>query len=101
MLEDGQSVGITVSMGPEPSAEPVDIPLYIDYDKAQNEVFTLTVTVTDSNGLHYVVNNQSRLKSDGGETVTLSGTGSGTVRVIMDNEIIMSGTANFDTGVLS
>jgi serine/threonine-protein kinase len=98
---EGDSVGITLSMGPEPSAEPVDIPLNIDYDKASNEVFTLTVTVTDNNGLHYVINNESRIKSDGSETVTLSGTGSGTVRVIMDNEIVYEGNADFDTGVLS
>ena len=99
--EDGDSVGITISKGAEPSAEPVDIPLKINYSSAANEVFTLTVTVTDSNGLHYIVNNQSRIKSDGGETVTLSGTGTGTVRVIMDNDIVYEATANFDTGELS
>jgi hypothetical protein len=48
-----------------------------------------------------VINNESRIKSDGSETVTLSGTGSGTVRVIMDNEIVYEGNADFDTGVLS
>lgn len=99
--ESGESVGITVSSGPEKKAEPVSIPLKVDYSQAQNEVFTLTVTVTDSNGLHYIVNNQSRIKSDGGENVTLTGTGKGTVRIIMDNEIVYEGTADFDTGALS
>ena len=99
--ESGDSVGITVSSGPEKKAESVSIPMKVDYSEAQNEVFTLTVTVTDSNGLHYIVNNQSRIKSDGGETVTLTGTGRGTVRVIMDNEIVYEGTADFDTGALS
>ncbi len=93
------AVGITVSSGPEKKS--VSIPMKVDYSEAQNEVFTLTVTVTDSNGLHYIVNNQSRIKSDGGETVTLTGTGRGTVRVIMDNEIVYEGTADFDTGALS
>ena len=97
--ESGDSVGITVSSGPEKKS--VSIPMKVDYSEAQNEVFTLTVTVTDSNGLHYIVNNQSRIKSDGGETVTLTGTGKGTVRVIMDNEIVYEGTADFDTGALS
>lgn len=97
--ESGDSVGITVSSGPEKKS--VSIPMKVDYSEAQNEVFTLTVTVTDSNGLHYIVNNQSRIKSDGGETVTLTGTGRGTVRVIMDNEIVYEGTADFDTGALS
>ncbi len=99
--ESGDSVGITVSSGPEKKSEPVSIPMKIDYSEAQNEVFTLTVTVTDGNGLHYIVNNQSRIRSDGGETVTLTGTGTGTVRVIMDNEIVYEGTADFDTGALS
>ena len=97
--ESGDSVGITVSSGPEKKS--VSIPMKVDYSEAQNEVFTLTVTVTDSNGLHYIVNNQSRIKSDGGETVTLTGTGKGTVRVIMDNEIVYEGPADFDTGALS
>lgn len=97
--ESGDSVGITVSSGPEKKS--VSIPMKVDYSEAQNEVFTLTVTVTDSNGLHYIVNNQSRIKSDDSETVTLTGTGRGTVRVIMDNEIVYEGTADFDTGALS
>lgn len=99
--DSGDSVGITVSSGPEKKAQSVSIPMKVDYGEAQNEVFTLTVTVTDSNGLHYIVNNQSRIKSDGGETVTLTGTGKGTVRVIMDNEIVYEGTADFETGALS
>lgn len=99
--KEGDTVNITVSSGPEPKPANVDIPLRIDYGDAQNEVFTLTVTVTDSNGLHYIVNNQSRIKSDGGESVTLTGTGKGTVRVIMDNEIVYDATADFETGELS
>lgn len=98
--EKGDTVNITVSSGPEPKVTNVNIPLRIDYGSAQNEVFTLTVTVTDSNGLHYIVNNQSRIKSDGGESVTLTGTGKGTVRVIMDNEIVYDATADFETGEL-
>ena len=99
--ESGSNVGITVSSGPEKKAESVSIPLSIDYSSAQNEVFSLTVTVTDENGLHYMVDNQSRVKADGGETITLTGTGKGKVRVIMDDEIVYEGTADFSTGDLS
>jgi eukaryotic-like serine/threonine-protein kinase len=99
--EAGTRIDIVLSKGQSEETKQVDIPLTIDYSSAQNEVFKLTVTVTDGNGLHYIVNNQQRIKSDGQETVTLSGTGTGTVRVIMDNEIVYEGNANFETGVLS
>lgn len=103
-LEEGSSVGVTISLGPEetePEPEYVTIPMTVDYSSAQNEVFVLTVTVTDSSGVHYIVNNQQRQKSEGSEQVVLSGTGTdATVRVIMDNQIVAEYTANFETGEL-
>ena len=78
------------------------IPLTVDYSGAENEVFVLTVTVTDSNGLHYIVNNQQRQKSSGSEQVVLTGTGTDTVvRVIIDNQIVAEYSANFETGDLN
>ena len=82
-------------------AEPKEIAMPIDYGAAKNEVFVLTVTVTDSSGIHYIVNNQQRIKADETETVILKGHGTGTVRVIFDNEIVSEKTANFTTGELS
>lgn len=99
MVEEGTVVDIVLSAGPA-EAEPVPVQYTIDYDEAKSEIFTLTVTVTDSNGLHYIVNNSSRKRSDGSETVTLRGTGEGTVRVIMDDEIIYEGKVDFTTGEL-
>ena len=103
-LEEGSSVGVTISLGPEEKEqepEYVTIPMTVDYSSAQNEVFVLTVTVTDSSGVHYIVNNQQRQKSDGSEQVVLSGTGTdATVRVIMDNQIVAEYTADFETGEL-
>lgn len=103
-LEEGSSVGVTISLGPEETEqepEYVTIPMTVDYSSAQNEVFVLTVTVTDSSGVHYIVNNQQRQKSDGSEQVVLSGTGTdATVRVIMDNQIVAEYTADFETGEL-
>ena len=94
---------IVISQGPE-KQEPqyVSIPLTVDYGKAENEVFILTVTVTDSNGLRYIVNNQQRNKADGSEKVVLTGVGpDATVRVLMDNTIVNQYSANFETGDLN
>lgn len=102
-VAEGTAVNIVISLGPE-KTEPVlvSIPLTIDYSSAENEVFILTVTVTDSEGLHYIVNNQQRVKSDGSEQVILTGIGTdATVRVLMDNEIVSQYTANFETGDLN
>lgn len=73
----------------------------IDYSSAANEVFALTVTVTDSNGLQYIVNNQQRIRSDGGETVRVTGVGRGMVRVIFDDTIVKEYSVDFDTGTIS
>ena len=100
---EGTSVDIVISQGPE-KQEPqyVSIPLTVDYGKAENEVFILTVTVTDSNGLRYIVNNQQRNKADGSEKVVLTGVGTdATVRVLMDNTIVNQYSANFETGDLN
>lgn len=98
----GSAVNAVISKGKSGSSQSqsVDVPLGIDYSAANNEVFALTVTVTDSNGLHYVVNNQQRVRSDGGETVTLTGIGKGTVRVIFDDQIVKEYSVNFENGSL-
>ena len=100
---EGTSVDIVISKGPEETEpEYVSIPLTIDYSNAENEVFVLTVTVTDSNGLRYIVNNQQRNKADGSERVVLTGVGTNaTVRVLMDNTVVNQYTANFETGDLN
>ena len=100
---EGTSVDLVISKGPEETEpEYVSIPLTIDYSNADNEVFILTVTVTDSNGLRYIVNNQQRNKADGSERVVLTGVGTNaTVRVLMDNTVVNQYTANFETGDLN
>lgn len=96
----GDSVNIVISSGPG-RLEAMTIPLGIDYSSAANEVFALTVTVTDANGLQYVVNNQQRIRSDGGETVEITGIGRGMVRVIFDDTIVKEYNVDFDTGTIS
>lgn len=98
-LKKGNSVNLKVSKGKKNASGEVD--LYIDYSAAENEVFYLTVTVTDVNGTRNTISSKQRAKSDGGETVTVKGTGKGTVIVIFDTEEIMRKSINFGTGTVS
>ncbi|HPR24333.1 MAG TPA: hypothetical protein PLM92_03990, partial [Bacillota bacterium] len=67
----------------------------MSYSKAKQEIFYLTVTVSDSNGTRTVISGEQRQKSDGGETVNISGTGSGTITVIFDDETVMTKKVSF------
>lgn len=96
-LEKGKSISFVVSNG----AGSGSVSLYIDYSEAENEVFYMTVTVSDSNGTRNVVSSKQRHKSDGGETLKIKGTGKGTITVIFDSKTVMKQHANFGTGELS
>ena len=97
IVPEGTSVDLKVSSGDE-DPEPVDISLYIDYSAAEDSVFWLTVTVSDEQGTHNMITREQRIKEDGGETVVLTGTGSGSVTVIFDNEVVQRANVNFNTG---
>ena len=100
-VQTGTRIDLVLSSGVDSSAEPQEIAMAIDYGPAKNEVFMMTVTVTDNYGIHYIVNNQQRIKADGSDTVVLTGHGTAVVRVIFDNEIVYEKNANFTTGELS
>lgn len=97
IVPEGTSVDLKVSSGDE-DPEPVDISLYIDYSAAEDSVFWLTVTVSDEQGTHNMITREQRIKEDGGETVVLTGTGSGSVTVIFNNEVVQRANVNFNTG---
>ncbi|MDO4552172.1 MAG: Stk1 family PASTA domain-containing Ser/Thr kinase [Bacillota bacterium] len=99
-IEIGTAVDITVSTGPDLSG-PVSIPVTIPYSSAVNDVFSLTVVVSDDSGVQTVINQEQRLKSNESETITLSGTGMGTVTVIFDNVVVLTYNVNFDTGAVN
>jgi len=94
----GTSVQLTVSTGPEAS-KPVD--LYISYGPASNEVFYMTVTLSDGSGTRTLFNNVERHKSNSGETITLTGTGTGTVVVTFDGSQVMKKSVNFTKGTIN
>ncbi len=88
-------VGLTVSKGPE---EPKPVNLTIDFGKAENEWFFMTVTLSDELGTRNVISNQQRNKSEGSEVVSLEGQGKGTVLVIFDGEQVMKKNVDFTKG---
>lgn len=96
-VEKGTSVKLTVSTGPEAS-QPVD--LYISYGSAENEVFYMTVTLSDNSGTRTLYSNVERHKGNSGETITLTGTGSGTVVVTFDGKQVMKKSVNFTKGTI-
>jgi len=96
----GTAINVKVSGKPSNSDDSYSIPLYVDFASAQNEVFNLTVVVSDESGTHNILSNAQRMKADGGGTVTLSGQGKGTVTVIFDTTEVARYTVDFSTGQL-
>jgi len=117
----GAAVNVTVSSGAEvtpdepgtgedpivvtPPDEPAEIPFVINYTGlVENQVFWVTVVLTDEDGTRNV-SNQQRIRDDFGpdfsETVRLSGRGKGTVTVIIDNNAVIRRNVNFNTGEIS
>jgi serine/threonine protein kinase len=101
VVQAGTAIQVKISGNPVDPDASVSIPLYIDFTQASNEVFYLTVVVSDESGTHNIVSNAQRSKADGGGTVTLSGTGSGSVSVIFDTTEVKRYTVNFRTGEIN
>ena len=97
-VEKGTVVDIKISEGAETSKT---VDLYIDYSKAANDVFFMTVTISDEQGTRNIIANQQRNKSDGGENITLEGEGKGTVTVIFDGKQVMKKSVDFTKGTIS
>lgn len=93
----GTAVDLVISEGP---SEPQDIELEIDFDDAENEMFFMTVTLSDDMGTRNVIHNQQRNKSSGSETVVLQGQGKGTVLVIFDGVQVMRKSLDFTKGTI-
>lgn len=96
-VSKGTSVKLTVSTGPEEAKE---IDYYIDFSQAENEMFFMTVTLSDSDGTRKVIDHQQRIKSEGGENVRLEGKGTGTVIVTFDNKQIEKKKVDFTKGTI-
>lgn len=96
-IEKGATVNLTLSIG-EGAAGPKTIALDVDYDQAKNDVFFITVTISDAEGTRNMFTKAQRIKEDGSEVLAITGTGTGTVTVLFDNDVVMKKTVNFNTG---
>ncbi len=96
-IAKGSSVNLKV-VGKDASVTNKTVPIAISYEHANNQVFYLTVTVTDASGTRTIISNQQRIKDSGGETVNVAGIGKGSVTVIMDGNVVMKKNVNFDAG---
>lgn len=100
-VDKGAAVNLKISTGDQPPASSRSIALTVDYGKAANEVFYLTVVVSDESGVRTIINREQRIKSDGSEILSLSGDGVGTVKVIFDNDVVMEKNVDFNTGEIN
>ncbi len=99
--DSGTLINITLSTGKDETGGSEDVKIKISYDSAKNEVFYLTVMVTDSTGVATPINYEQRIKSDGSETFTASGSGSGSIKVYFDNALVDEYSVDFDSGTVN
>ena len=97
-VEKDTAIELIVSKGVETSKS---VDLYIDYGAAENDVFFMTVTLSDENGSSNIIANQQRNKSDIGENLTLNGKGKGNVIVIFDGKQVMKKNVDFTKGTIN
>lgn len=100
MVDKGSGVNLKVSTGDQPAGSK-SIPLTVDFGKANNEVFSLTVVISDESGVRIVINKEQRFKSKGSEILSLSGDGVGTVQVMFDNDVVLEKDVDFNTGEIN
>lgn len=98
-LLSGDAVAVTISKGKKQTDGSID--LYIDYKSAENDVFYLTVTVSDEKGTRNVISSQQVAKSDEGQALKINGRGKGTVIVLFDSDEVMRKSVDFDAGTVS
>jgi serine/threonine protein kinase len=93
-------IKVTLSTGPDETAGDVVVNIPIDYNAAANEVFYLTVMVSDETGVTTPINYDQRIKSNGYETFSVVGKGQGSVKIYFDNALIQEYFVDFDSGVI-
>ncbi|HYE67061.1 MAG TPA: PASTA domain-containing protein, partial [Anaerovoracaceae bacterium] len=101
MVDKDSGVNLKLSTGDQPPSNSRSIPITIDYGKANNEVFYLSVVVSDESGVRTIINREQRIKSDGSEILSLSGDGVGSVKVIFDNDVVLEKDVDFNTGEIN
>ncbi|MDR1572252.1 MAG: Stk1 family PASTA domain-containing Ser/Thr kinase [Clostridiales Family XIII bacterium] len=97
-MVEGSKVDIKLSAGP-PSNEPRGVAIDIDFSSAPNEVFNLSVLLTEEDGNAVtVIREELRYKSAGSESVTVTSKGKGTVYVLFNGAQAMVYVVDFSLG---
>ena len=91
-LELGEAVNIKISR-----SKSSKIAIKVPFAEAANEVFYMSVAITDENGTRITPKEECH-KSDNSKTIYVEGTGSGDVKVYFDDVEVMSLKVNFATG---
>lgn len=100
-VDKGTAVNLKISTADQPPASSRSVALTVDFGKASNEVFYLTVVVSDESGVRTIINREQRFKSDGSDILSFTGDGVGTVKVIFDNDVVMEKSVDFNTGEIN
>ncbi|MDD2484553.1 MAG: PASTA domain-containing protein, partial [Eubacteriales bacterium] len=98
--DSGTTINITLSTGEDEIGGAEDVKIKISYAAAKNDVFYLTVMVTDSTGVSTPINYEQRIKSNGQESFTATGSGSGSIKVYFDNTLVDEYAVDFDSGTV-
>jgi beta-lactam-binding protein with PASTA domain len=100
-LSEGQTVGITISDGPQDKTSTVSID--IDFSNAPADTFKLYVILVQKDGNEStIIDGRDSLKASGGATVNVRGTGTGAkVLIYFDDKLVRTARVNFNTGAVS
>jgi serine/threonine-protein kinase len=96
-LNEGQTVKVKVSKGPEQKESTVQVT--VDFAEAPAEDFNFSALFIPGSGSQkYLVQNQPRTKANGSEEVPVTGKGTGKLSVYFNDVLYKTYTINFDTG---
>lgn len=104
-IDKNTKVQLVVSQGMDPAktesgqsgGDTKTVPLKLDYSKSPNEVFRIKINMTQD-GTVTMVHDKVHYKSDDGETIDITGSGTATITVYYDDKLMYEGKLNFDTG---
>ena len=96
----GTGISVVVSKGKDPnsSSGPANtIPLVLDYTMSQNDVFEIKINMVQD-GKVTLVHDQVHYKSNNGESISITGSGTATLLIYYDNNLVQEGTVDFAAG---
>ncbi len=94
----GTGIDIVVSKGTAPEdSSTKSVAVHLDYSKASNEVFRLKIDMI-KNGAMTTVYDDYKYKSDSGEAISVSGSGTAQLFVYFDGVKVSEGKIDFESG---